>query len=164
MTRKHATFIFFAVAFLLTLAAIIFEPVTEAQVSRPHPIATVAPEPLQMLGVPRISVSPGSCSTDVGLFGDVDPGCLYLCSNGGLSVLAGTSCTTFSTATPTATATATPTVTATPTPTVTATPTETLTPTPTPTETPVSGYCYGGTNATGACAAQSACPGGVCAL
>ena len=142
----------------------------------PGPRATLTPSPdkaIDQLGVPQMSV-PSCGATDNTLVADV-AGCIYACASGTLTKIAGANssgCSFLPTPTATATVTPTPTLTATPTPTVTATatatptptPTETATPTPTATQTPSTGTCFGGTNNTGACAAQSACPGGVCAL
>ena len=139
-------------------------------VVKPGPHATVTPtadRAADQLGVPQMSLPVCGATTNT-LVADV-AGCIYACANGTLTKIAGANssgCSFLPTPTPTVTVTATPTVTVTPTPTVTATvtATPTLTPTPTATQTPASGHCFGGTNNTGACAAQSACPGGVCAL
>lgn len=110
-----------------------------AQVSRPRATATPQIDPARKgLGVPRPSAAPTCANKDVFLYGD-QQGCLYACTDGRSTILAGVTCvlptvaaTIIPTATPTLTATPTPTATVTATPTV----TPTLTPTPTITATP----------------------------
>lgn len=92
-----------------------------AQVFRPNPSPTPQPDPAKILGVPQPAGTPVCGDGMVGTFGDAR--CLYACTDGRTTILAGTACTfpTVAATLPIATATPTPTPTRTPTPIPTAT-------------------------------------------
>lgn len=113
------TRLFIAFVGVLTLCS-----VASAQVSRPRPSATPQIDPARGMGVPQPSARPTCGNTNSFFYGDRN-GCIYACSDGATTIVAGVTCV-FPTSAATIAPTATPTVTATP----------TLTPTPTVTATP----------------------------
>ena len=63
----------------------------EAQISRPNPTATAKADPARILGVPQPSAMPTCGNAAVGLYADPN-GCVYACTDGQRTILAGTTC------------------------------------------------------------------------
>lgn len=124
MTRFHKALVVTAALIAgLWCATVCCNPVAHAQVSRPHPSATPQVDPARKgMGVPRPSAAPTCGNLDEFFYGDLQ-GCIYACTDGRTTIVAGVTCV-LPTAAATVATTATPTLTAsaTPTPTVTSTP------------------------------------------
>lgn len=110
---------------------VLMAQVAQAQVSRPNPSATPQPDPNKGVGVPHAVGTPACSDQSLFFFGDSTGRCIYACTDGKTTIVAGVACSLPTVAATLPIATATPTPTQTPTPTA----TPTLTPTPTPTAT-----------------------------
>lgn len=65
--------------------------VVQAQVSRPNPVPTAQADKPRILGIPQPSAMPTCGNAAVGLYADPE-GCVYACTDGQRTILAGTTC------------------------------------------------------------------------